>query len=315
MQTPIRNFEETKPITAASMTPFNVNAYDTICDLVLSFTNSGAAATRANCLSSIDRVVLLINGMNAVDVSLSQLDDLEKFLGSAGNKIGYAYTTVPCFSLNIGRLLYNAGFMRDEFAWRCGVSGETDPSKKISSLVVQVYAGSTVTGITDVELYSLRRPVQAAWDDSYVQYNNNVISYSAAGQSQVNTLPKNANDLFLAAIAYNGTTGVISEGETLVNNTNVTRSISLAANNYFNSLAGYGAAPTGAFVHLWTDGNANSGLFVSDITSELSVRTTFTTAPTSSYDLAVVKVHNCPAKLKEIVNSNALMVLDNMGSK
>ena len=309
MQTPIRNFEESKPVTAGAMTPFNVNCYDVIQDLVIEFTNSGAASTRANCLSSISRVVVLINGMNAVDVKLSQIDDLQNFLGSAANKIGNTYTTSPCFSLNMGRLLYNAGFVRDEFAWRCGVKGETDPTKKISSLVVQVYAGGTVTGITDVNLYSLRKPVEAAWNDSYVQFNNNVISYSATGQSQVNTLPKNANDLILAGIAYNGSTGVISQGETLVNNTNVTRAISLAANNYFNELAGYGAAPTGAFVHLWTDGTPNSGLFVSDITSELSVRTTFTTAPTSSYDLAVVKIHNCPAVLKDIVNGTKFVSL------
>lgn len=313
MQTPIRNFEESKPVTAGAMTPFNVNCYDVIQDLVIEFTNSGAAATRANCLTSISRVVVLINGMNAVDVKLSQIDDLQTFLGSAANKIGNTYTTSPCFSLNMGRLLYNAGFVRDEFAWRCGVKGETDPTKKISSLVVQVYAGSNVTGITDVNLYSLRKPVEAAWNDSYVQFNNNVISYSATGQSQVNTLPKNANDLFLAGIAYTGGSGVISQGETLVNNTNVTRSISLAANNYFNELAGYGAAPTGAFVHLWTDGTPNSGLFVSDITSELSVRTTFTTAPTSSYDLAVVKIHNCPAVLKDIVNGTSFVSLSSRG--
>lgn len=315
MQTPIRNFEESKPVTAGAMTPFNVNCYDVIEDLILEFTNSGAAATRANCLISISRVVVLINGMNAVDVKLSQIDDLQKFLGSAANKIGNTYITSPCFSLNIGRLLYNAGFMRDEFAWRCGLKGETDPSRKISSLVVQVYAGATVKDITDVNLYSIRKQVQAAWNDSYVQFNNNVISYAATGQSQVNTLPKNANDLFLLGIAYNGTSGVISQGETIVNNINVARAISTATNNYMNQLAGYGAAPSGAFVHMWADGTPNSGLFVSDVTSELSVRTTFTTAPTSSYDLAVVKVHNCPTKLNEIVNSDALMVLDTMGSK
>lgn len=312
MQTPIRNFEESKPVTASVMTPFNVNCYDVIEDLILYFTNSGAAATRANCLSSIDRVVVLINGMNAVDVSLSQLDDLQKFLGSSANKISANGVNVPCFSLNIGRLIYNAGLMRDEFAWRCGIQGETDPSKKISSLVVQVYAGATVTNITDVSLYSLRKQVQAPWNDSYIQFNNNVISYNAAGQSQVNTLPKNANDLFLLGIAYNGTTGVISEGETLVNNTNVARAISASASVMFNSLAGYGVQPTGAFVHMWTDGTPNSGLYVSDITSELSVRTTFTTAPTNSYNLAVVKVHNCPAKLREIVNGTSLVALDTM---
>lgn len=309
MQTPIYNYEESKPISASQLTAFNVNAYGVIQDLCLEFTNSGAAATKANCLSSIDRVVLLINGMNAVDVPLTELNDLFTFI-STGNKAA-SDTTDPCFSLNIGRLLYNAGFVRDDFAWRCGKKGESDPTKKISSLVVQVYAGSTVTGITDVNLYSLRKNVEADWNDTYVQYNRNVISYSAVGQSQVNTLPKNSSDLFLMAIAYNGQTGVISSGETLVNNTNVSRNISTAMRDYFNHLAGYGTKPTGAYVHLWCDGNANSGLFVSDVTSELSVRTTFTTAPTSSYDMAVVKVHNCPATIKEIVNGTSFVSLSN----
>lgn len=307
MQTPIYNFEESKPVTASVMTPFNVNCYDVIQDLILEFTNSGAAATKANCLSSISRVVLLINGMNALDVSLSQLNDLFTLV-STGNRAA-TDTTDPCFSLNIGRMLYIAGFVRDEFAWRCGKKGEVDPTKKISSLVVQVYAGGTVTGITDVNLYSLRKNVEAEWNDTYVQFNNNVISYTAAGQSQVNTLPKNANDLFLCGIAYNGSTGVISSGETLVNNTNVSRNISTATRDYFNHLAGYGTKPTGSYVHMWCDGTANSGLFVSDVTSELSVRTTFTTAPTSSYDLAVVKVHNCPAALKSMVNSDTFASL------
>jgi len=309
MQTPIPSFEESKSITAGVMTSFNVNSFNVIQDLMLEFTNSGAASTRANAISSTDRVVLLINGMNTVDVSLQQLADLENFIGF-GNKAS-SLNGEAVFCLNIGRMLYNAGFVRDDFAWKCGLKGETDPSKKISSLVVQVYAASSVTGVTDVNLYSLRKNIEAAWDDTYIQYNNNVISYSAIGQSQVNTLPKNANDLFLLAIAYNGTTGVISSGETLVNNMNVSRNITAAVRNHLNRSWGYGQAPTGAYVHMWCDGNANSGLFVSDVTSELSVRTTFTTAPTSSYDMAVVKVHNCPQTLKDIVNSDSFISLSN----
>lgn len=305
MQTPIRNFEETKPITAGAMTPFNVNAYGVIRDLEIEFVNSGAAATLANCLSSISRVVVLINGMNVLDAKLSQIVDLFSFLGTRVQQT----TLVNVFSLNMGRLLYQAGILRDEFAWRCGKQGETDPSKKISSLVVQIYAGGTVTGITDVNLYSVRKQVEAEWNDSYIQFNNNVQAFAATGQSQVNTLPKNANDLFLLAIAYNGTTGVISSGETLVNNVNVARNISFAANDAMNHLEGFGSI-SGAFVHCYCDGSANSGLFVSDVTSELSVRTTFTTAPTTSYDLPVLKVHNCPARLQGIVRSNDLIALD-----
>ena len=57
-------------------------------------------------------------------------------------------------------------------------------------------------------------------------------------------------------------------------------------------------------------GSINSGLFVNDITSELSVRTTFTTAPTAGYDMPVLKIHNCPARIKQLVISSELQVID-----
>jgi len=307
MQTPIRNFEESKPITASAMTPFNVNCYGVIRDLILEFTNSGAASTLAAIQTAISRVVVLINGVNVVDVKLQELIDLHTYLGARIQQS----TLVNVFSLNMGRLLYQAGIMRDEFAWACGKSGETDPNKKISSLVVQIYAGSTTTGVTDVNLYSVRKDVEADWTDCYLQFNNNVQSFSSVGQSQVNTLPKNANDLFLACIAYPGTSGVISSGETLVNNVNVARNISIATNNALNQLEGYGVI-SGAFVHNYCDGMANSGLFVSDVTSELSVRTTFTTAPTSSYDIAVLKVHNTPASLIAMNQANSLVTMSSV---
>lgn len=310
MQTPIRNFEEGKQIGAgASMIPFNVNCYDTIRDLVLEFKNGSAAATLANCLSSVKRIVVMINGMNAVDVSLSEIVDLYKYLGTRVQQT----TLTNVFSLNMGRLLYNAGLVRDEFAWRCGRQGNTDPNKKISSLVVQIYMNSTITDITDVNLYSVRKRVEADWNDSYVQFNNNTISFAAVGQSQVNTLPKNANDLFLLAIAYNGG-GVIASGETLVNNENIARTLSLATNNAMNQLDGFGVID-GAFVHSYCDGMVNSGLFVNDITSELSVRTTFTTAPTSSYNLAVVKIHNTPAVIQNAVTATGLFSLDTVANR
>lgn len=307
MQTPIRNFEEGKQIgTGASMIPFNVNCYDVIRDLILEFKNGSAAATLANCLSSVKRIVVMINGMNAVDVKLSQLVDLYTYLGTRVQQT----TLTNVFSLNLGRLLYSAGVLKDEFAWRCGRQGNTDPNKKISSLVVQIFMEATITGITDVNLYSVRKNVEADWNDSYVQFNNNTISFAAVGQSQVNTLPKNANDLFLAAVAYNGG-GAIASGETLVNNVNVARSLSIETNNAMNQLDGYGVID-GAFVHSYCDGMVNSGLFVNDITSELSVRTTFSTAPTSSYDIAVVKVHNCPQVIQSAVTSNTLLAVDTL---
>lgn len=304
MQTSIKNLEESKPITAGAVTTFNVNAFSVIKDLYLEFTNSGAPATLANCKASIPNIKVLLNGINILDVSVSQIADLFTFLGTRVQQT--ALTNV--FSLNLGRLLYRFGIARDEFAWRCGKQGETNPSKKISSLIVQVTAAAEVTGITDVSLYSERLDIQAEWNDSYIQFNNNFQTFTGTGQSQVNTLPKNAEDLFLLAIAYNGG-GVISQGETLINNQNISRTVSLAVNNAINNLEGYGVI-SGAFVHNFMTGSINSGLFVNDITSELSVRTTFTTAPTAGYDMPVLKIHNCPARIKQLVISNDLQVID-----
>jgi len=306
MQTSVKSLEESKPITAGAVTTFNVNAFNVIKDLYLEFTNSGAPATLENVKSSIPNVKILLNGINILDVSISQIADLFTFLGTRVQQT--ALTNV--FSLNLGRLLYRFGLSRDEFAWRCGKQGETNASKKISSLIVQVAAAANVTGITDVALYSERLDIQAEWNDSYIQFNNNFQSYTGTSQSQVNTLPKNANDLFLLAIAYSGG-GTITHGETLVNNQNISRSLSIATNNTINNLEGYGVIP-GAFVHNYTTGSANSGLFVSDITSELSVRTTFSVAPTAGYDMPVLKIHNCPAIIKSLVTSSDLQAL---GSK
>lgn len=307
MQTPIRNFEETKQVQASSMIPFNVNSYNVIRDLLLEFTNSGSASTLSDIQTAVSRIVVLINGINVVDVKLNELIDLYTFLGTRIQQS----TLVNVFSLNIGRLLYSAGILREQFDWRCGKSGETDPNKKISSLVVQIYTTGTTTGVTDVNLYSVRKNVEADWDDTYVQFNNNVQSFSSVGQSQVNTLPKNADDLFLACIAYPGTSGVIDSGETLVNNVNVARNISMAVNNSINMQDGYGVI-SGAFVHNYCDGNGNSGLLVRDVTSELSVRTTFSTAPSSSYDIAVLKIHNCPSRIMALNQSNTLLDLNSI---
>ena len=167
MQTSIKNLEESKPITAGAVTTFNVNAFNVIKDLYLEFTNSGAAATLADCKAGISNIKVLLNGINILDVSVSQIADLFTFLGTRVQQT--ALTNV--FSLNLGRMLYRFGLARDEFAWRCGRQGETNPSKKISSLIVQVSAAAGVTGITDVSLYSERLDVQAEWNDSYIQFN------------------------------------------------------------------------------------------------------------------------------------------------
>lgn len=305
MQTPKYSLEESKAITAGTMLSFNVNCSQVIRNLVLNFKNSGSASTLSDITTYVSRIVVLLKGVNVLDVSAQQLVDLYNYLGNKKGGVALA-NALP---LNVGELIYNFGGMRDEFAWRCGKTGEADPSKRIDSLIVQIYTTSSMTGITDVELYSSRIPVEADWNDSYIQFNANPITFNGTGQSQVNTLPKDTDDLMLLAVAYNGG-GVISAGETLYNNDNITRNVDAATNKLLNDINGFSDI-SNAFVHNYSTGAANSGLLIKNSAYQYSVRTTFATAPSAgTYDICLLKVHNCPAKLKQVVESTGLIALD-----
>lgn len=299
--------DESKAITASSVVTFNVACSEVINNLLIRFANSGADATLENITKGVDRILVQMKGVNILDCSAQQLVDLYNYLGTKRNGGLTLGATLP---LNIGAQIYDFVGMENEFAWRCGKSTETNPSKKIESINVQIFTNSSFTGITDVELYSVRTPVEEDYNGSYIQFNRNPQEFSGTGQSQINTLPKDTNDIMLLAVAYNGG-GVITHGETIYNNDNISRNIAASANTLLNSMSGYGQIAN-AYVHNYTTGAFNSGLLIESSGYQFSVRTTFSTAPTAGYDICLLKIHNAPAKVLQAVSSNRLLCLDNV---
>lgn len=300
--------DESKAISAGSVVTFNVACSEVINNLFIRFVNSGADAAISDITAGVDRILLQLKGVDILDCSAQQLVDLYNYLGTKRTGGLVLGATLP---LNLGAQIYDWQGMENEFAWRCGKSSETNPSKKIESINVQIFTNSSMANITDVELYSVRTPVEEDYNGSYIQFNRNPQSYKGTGQSQINTLPKDTNDIMLMAVAYNGG-GTITHGETIYNNDNISRNVSASANTLLNSMSGFGKIDN-AYVHNYCTGAANSGLLIESSGYQYSVRTTFSKAPTDGYDICLLKIHNPPAKVIQAVSSNLLMCLDNMG--
>ena len=299
--------DESKAITASSVVTFNVACSEVINNLFIRFANSGADATLANIVAGVDRILVQMKGVDIMDCSAQQLVDLFNYLGSKRNG---GLTLGATFPLNLGAQIYDFVGMENEFAWRCGKFTETNPSKKIESINVQIFTNSNLADITDVELYSVRTPVEEDYNGSYIQFNRNPQTFKGTGQSQINTLPKDTNDIMLMAIAYNGG-GTIASGETIYNNDNISRNVAASANTLLNSLSGFGQI-SNAYVHNYCTGAYNSGLLIESSGYQYSVRTTFSKAPTGDgYDICLLKIHNAPAKVLAAVASNRLLCLDN----
>lgn len=73
---------DTKAITAGAVLTFNIPSFDTIDDIILTFKNSGAAATDTNIRAAIGKVALNINGEMIINTPLSTILDFYKYLGN-----------------------------------------------------------------------------------------------------------------------------------------------------------------------------------------------------------------------------------------
>lgn len=301
--------DESKSATASSVVTFNVACSNVINNLFLRFANSGADAALADIVAGVDRILVQLKGVDILDCSAQQLVDLYNYLGAKRNGGLTLGATLP---LNLGAQIYDWQGMENEFAWRCGKSTETNPSKKIESINVQIFTNASFANITDIELYSVRTPVEEDYNGCYVQYNRNPQNFAGTGQSQVNTLPKDTNDIMLLCATYNGG-GTITSGETIYNNDNISRNMSASANTLLNCLSGFGQI-SNAYVYNYATGAANSGLLIESSGYQFSLRTTFSVAPTSGvYDMCLLKIHNPPARVLGLVSSQKLLCLDNQG--
>ena len=275
---------ENKTVSAGAILTFNVPSFDTIDDIVLEFTNSGAAATKANILAAVGKVALNINGEQVVNCPLARLYDIYSSLGvevtqSISNSIG----------LNIGRYLFKDPNNEDFFAYGCA---------DVQTIQVQVYLNAATTGVTDCQLSTVRRATSTVLG-AFIKVIDYPQTMSATGISTVDTLPRDSNEAYLCIHAHNGG-GVISGGECVVQGINVIDPISQALNDYIVNARGL-AAVSGIFNYAFADGSIKGILPMQGVT-ELRLKTTFSSAPTNgTYDLVAVSIRNVPAAMLKAV--------------
>ncbi len=277
---------ESKPISAGVILTFNIPSFDTIDDVVLEFTNSGAAATLTNIKSGIGKVALNINGEQVINVPFTRLCDVYSSLG-----VEVTQNVVNCLGLNIGRYLFKDPNNEDFFAWGCS---------NIQTIQLQVYCNSTVTGLTDLQVSTVRRSTAQALG-SYIKIINYPQTMASTGISTVDTLPRDNNEAYLEILAHNGG-GAITGGECVVNGNSIYDPISQALNDYIVNARGLSAV-SGNFNYSFSDGSIKGVLPMMGVT-ELRLKTTFGTAPTSGvYDLIAVSIRNVPEVMLKAVSA------------
>ena len=275
----------TKPVTTGAVLPFNLPSFVTIDDVILRFTKSGGAATKANIISSVGKVALNINGEQVINCTISELYDVFEMLG---NQVQETILT-NVVSLNLARLMFKLNQNKDYFAWGCA---------NIQTIQLQVYCGTTVTDVTDLEVSTERRSFNSNLG-SLIKVINYPQSMSSTGISSVDTLPRDSNDGYLAIMANTGG-GVISQGECVVNGNTIIDPTAKAAMDYVCQVRGFKPLST-YYNYLFADGSNRGALPMNGVT-ELRLKTSFTTAPTSgTYDLLAISIKNMPtAMLTEI---------------
>ena len=280
---------ENKSLTANTILTFNVPSFDTIDDIFLEFSNSGAAATTANIKSSVGKIALNINGEQVINTTATRLFD---FYSMLGNEVQQSSRPANVINLNVGRLLFLLPENEDYFAWGCS---------NINTIQVQVYCNGTVTGVTDCNLITERRPIQSQLG-AYVKLISYPQSMSAAGISTVDTLPRDSNEAYLAVLASQETGGAIASGECVVNGVNIYDNISAAVNAMIVSERDY-APVSGYFNYLFADRSRRGFLPMMGVT-ELRLKTNFSAAPTAGvYDLLACTIKNVPAEMMSAYNA------------
>lgn len=275
---------DTKPVSDGAVLTFNIPSFDTIDDIVLEFRNAGAAASKANILTSIGKVALAINGEQVVNCPISLL---YKVYESLGVEVSQSIDNV--IGLNIGRYLFKSPNNEDYFAFGCA---------NVQTIQLQVYCAASVTDITDLSISTVRRPVSTVLG-SYIKVINYPQSMNTTGTSSVDTLPRDNNEAYLSILA-DAAGGTISTGECVVNGNSVFDPMTQAENDYIVSARGLGKV-SGVFNYSFSDGSIKGILPMAGVT-ELRLKTTFSAKPTNGvYDLLAVSIRNVPEAMLKAV--------------
>lgn len=277
---------DSKPVNKAAVLTYTIPSFEVIDDIVLEFKNAGAAAAKANILTSINKIALAINGEQVINCKLSQLYDV---YASLGQEVTQNINNV--IGLNIGRYLFKDPVTEDYFAYGCA---------NVQTIQLQVYCAATVTDVTDLSISTIRRNFKANLG-SYIKIINYPQNMNSTGISSVDTLPRDANEAYLSIMANAGG-GTISQGECVVNGNNIYDPMTAAENDYIVSARGL-APVSGTFNYSFSDGSIKSILPMQGVT-ELRLKTTFSATPTSgSYDLLAVSIRNVPSAMMAAVSA------------
>lgn len=264
-------------VSTGKLVTLNIPAFDTINQIMLTFTNSGAAATLADIKSSVQTITLLVNGEQLVNLSASHLDVVWQSLGT---QVGSS-TLVNSLPLMLPQLLYKLPAAEGAFDLGCERYTQGTP---ITNIQVQIQFG-TASSITDVQAYTER--VNKGSGNNVTVAIAKLLSYfqgfTTTGTSEVDSLPRDGNMGRLFTLAIPDATGVISTGEALVNNDPVIQQADIATDNLLVLQRGFGAV-SGVFNYSFTDGGINDLLSMQGVT-DMRFKTTFGTANTSGYTL------------------------------
>ena len=264
-------------VSSGKLVTLNIPAFDTINQIMLTFTNSGAAATLANIKSSVQTITLLVNGEQLVNISASHLDAVWQHLGT---QVGSS-TLVNSLPILLPQLIYKLPQAESAFDIGCERYTQGAP---VTNIQVQVQFG-TVSSITDVQAYTER--VNKGTGANITVAIAKLLSYfqgfTTTGTSEVDSLPRDDNMGRLFTLAIPDATGVISTGEALVNNDPVIQNADMATENLLCLQRGFGAV-SGVFAYSFTDAGINDLLSLQGVT-DMRYKTSFSTACTSGYTL------------------------------
>ena len=275
--------DQTKTASAGATLSWDIPVFGTLDDIFLEFTNDGAAATAANILLSIDKVLLNVNGEIVHSCQLSQLYDLYK---NSGNNV-FQFSEMPnVISLNVGRYMFANTQLRDNFSF--GKSG-------INNISLQLICKSGLSGVTHVKTICVRRQFDSQFAGSFVKCVNYPQSFNTTGIDDVDTLPRNSNDAMITVIT-DAAGGAISELSCVKNGQNIVDPVSINVLNSVLSARGYQPLSGQAILPI-CDSSARSVLPLLGV-AEFRVRPNFTTAPTNGvYNMLAVTVRNIPAAM------------------
>ena len=257
-------------IAASKLCTFQVPVYDTINQIFLTFTNSGAAATLANIVAGVSNITILINGEQILNASADSLSKAWQFLGP---QVG-ASTLSNSFPLLIAPLIYKLPAAEDAFAIGCE---RWTQGNKIDNIQVQVQFAGSITGLSDVDVYTER--VNRGTGNNITAAVCKLLSYpqstASTGVDDVPNLPKDSNmgRLFTLAIP---STAVITGGEVLVNNDPVIQNCDMATNNAVLAERGFSAV-SGVMSYCFSDGGTADLLSLVGV-DDMRIKTNLSTA-------------------------------------